>query len=87
MIEETDKLRQEIESLKNALQALSDEFHRANFSSRQDFTKMIDVKYRFKVPHYDSVPPFGETGELMEIGGKLYICNSTNNFSKVGLQT
>lgn len=73
-------LRQEIESLKG-------EIYRNNFSNHQDFNKFSNFTTRLKVPHYDAIPPVGEPGELLEAGGKLYICSSPNTFTIVGSQS
>ena len=69
-------LREEIESLKQ-------EVYKNNFSGSQDFNKFIRFNTRMKVPHYDSIPPVGEVGEIFEAGGALYICSSPNVFTLV----
>lgn len=62
---------------------LKNEVYRNNFSSSQDFNKFIRFNTRMKVPHYDSVPPVGEVGELIEVGGVLLICSTPNVYSVV----
>jgi hypothetical protein len=74
---------EQIQILRNDLAALTQEVYRNNFSSSQDFNKFIRFNTRLKIPHYDSVPPVGEIGELIEVGGVLLICSSPNNFSVV----
>lgn len=69
--------------LRSDLTALQQEVYRNNFSSHQDFNKFSNFTTRLKVPHYDSVPPVGEVGEIIEIGGVLLICSSPNSFSIV----
>jgi len=78
---ELQKLRYEIEALKT-------EFYKNNFSARQDFYKFCDFKTQLKVPSYTSTPTTkSEIGELIEVGGLLYICTATTpTWTKVGLQ-
>lgn len=79
-----DKTTEEqIAILRNDLTALQQEVYRNNFSSSQDFNKFTRFNTRLKIPHYDSVPPVGEVGELIEVGGILLICSSPNSFSVV----
>lgn len=79
-----DKTTQEqLDILKSQLDSLSQEIYRNNFSSHQDFNKSSVFTTRLRIPHYDQVPPVGEVGELIEIGGILYICSSPNSFSAV----
>ena len=79
-----DKTTEEkIALLQNDLTALTQEVYRNNFSSSQDFNKFIRFNTRLKIPHYDTVPRVGEVGELIEVGGVLYICSSANIFSVV----
>lgn len=74
---------EQILALRNDLDALKQEVFRNNFSSHQDFNKFSNFTTRLKIPHYDSVPRVGETGELIEVGGALYICSSANTFTLV----
>lgn len=60
---------------------------RNNFVGSQDFNKSSRFNTRLKVPHYDSLPTSAEVGEIVEVGGKLYICSSPNTFSLVGTQS
>ena len=76
-------IEEKIELLKSELAALTQEVYRNNFSSHQDFNKFSNFTTRLKIPHYDSVPPVGEVGELIEIDGVLLICSSPNTFSLV----
>lgn len=77
------ELKDQMEIFKGDLKALTNEVYRNNFSSRQDFTKFSTFSTRLKIPHYDSAPPIGEVGELIEIGGILFICSSPNTFTIV----
>ena len=80
-------VEEQLQMLRNDLTALTQEVYKNNFSSSQDFNKFIRFNTRLKVPHYDSIPPVGEIGELIEAGGKLYICSSANTFTIVGTQS
>ena len=79
-----DKTTEEkLQILQNQVDSLSQEIYRNNFSSSQDFNKFIRFNTRLKIPHYDAVPRVGEVGELIEVGGVLYICSSANVFTLV----
>lgn len=81
IIEQLTKLRSDIDNLTQA-------FYKNNFSSSQTFTKDAIFQTRLKVPHYSSAPSVCEVGDLIEIGGKLYICTVANTtFELVGSQT
>lgn len=67
--------------------ALSEEFYRNNFSARQDFVKYSNFTTRLKVPHYSATPSTGEVGEIIEVGGKLYVCSAANTWTIVGTQS
>ena len=76
-------IEEQVAILRNELTALQGEVYRNNFSSSQDFNKFTRFNTRLKIPHYDAVPPVGEVGELIEVGGTLLICSSANTFSVV----
>lgn len=76
-------IEEQIAILRADLTALQQEVYRNNFSSHQDFNKFSNFTTRLKIPHYDSIPPVGEVGELIEAGGALYICSSPNTFTLV----
>lgn len=76
-------IEEQIAILKSDLNALQQEVYKNNFSSHQDFNKMSNFTTRLKIPHADQLPPVGEVGELLELGGALYICSSANNFTLV----
>lgn len=76
-------INEQLQIIRNDLANLTSEVYRNNFSSRQDFNKFVNFNTRLKIPHYDSVPPIGEVGELIEVGGTLLICSSANTFSVV----
>ena len=74
---------EQIIALKKELESLKSEIYRNNFSGHQDFSKFSNFTTRLKVPHYDSIPPVCEVGEVIELGGALYICSSANTFTLV----
>lgn len=74
---------EQLQMLRNEFTELKNEVYRNNFSSSQDFNKFIRFNTRMKVPHYDAVPPVGEVGELIEVGGVLLICSTPNVYSVV----
>ncbi len=76
-------IEEQLAVLRADLAALQQEVYRNNFSSHQDFNKFSNFTTRLKIPHYDSVPPVGEVGELIEVGGVLLICSAPNTFSIV----
>lgn len=80
-------LQAQITQLTKDLKALTEEVYRNNFSATQDFNKASNFTSKLKVPHYDSIPPVGQTGEVIEVNGKLYICSATNVYTIVGTQT
>lgn len=79
-------VEEKIQIMQNQIDSLSQEIYRNNFSSHQDFNKFVNFTTRLKIPHYDAVPPVGEVGELIEVGGVLLICSSSNTFTIVGTQ-
>lgn len=83
----TPEQKQEMEKLRKDLNDLINEVYRNNFSQFQEFNKKSSFTGGLKVPHYDIVPTTGEVGEIIESGGKLYICSSNNIFSIVGTQS
>jgi len=76
-------LQEQIDILKVTIKSLSDEVYRNNFSSHQDFNKSSNFTSSLKVPHYELVPIVGEVGQIIEVGGVLYICSSPNTFTIV----
>jgi len=76
-------LQEQLDALRSQVDALSTEIYRNNFSSHQDFQKFSNFATRLKIPHYDQLPPVGEVGEILELGGALYICSSANTFTLV----
>jgi hypothetical protein len=87
MQEQINNLIEENKKLMRDLQDLTDEVYRNNYSAHQDFTKNSNFTSRLKIPHYATAPTKADVGELIEVGGKLYICSSANTFSLVGTQS
>ena len=90
-MDETQDPTQQIAALQTQIDELSKLFHLNNFTTHQDFNKSSSFNYVLKVPHYDSAPPSGEVGNIIEIGGKLYICTTASStaavWTLVGTQT
>ena len=84
---DTQDLQNRIDKLEQDLVALNQEVYSNNFSAYQDFNKSSNFTTRLKVPHYNTLPMTGEVGEILEVGGILYVCSATNTFTKVGTQT
>lgn len=83
-----DALQEQITKFQNQVNDLSGAFYRNNFTSLQTFNKDSIFTSRLKVPHYTSAPTISEIGDLIEIGGKLYICTVANTtFTLVGSQS
>lgn len=81
-------LQAQIIKLRSDLDSLSQNFYKNNFSSSQTFNKACLFNDRLKVPHYTSAPSNSEVGDLIEIGGKLYICTTAGTtFTLVGSQS
>lgn len=78
-----NELEEQIKMFKGDLNKLNQEVYRNNFSGHQDFNKFSNFTTRLKVPHYETIPIVGEVGEIIEAGGALYICSSSNTFSLV----
>lgn len=81
------QLQEQIVKLQTQIDTLQGAFYKNNFSAQQDFNKYSNFTTRLKIPHYATAPTTAEIGELIEVGGKLYICSSANIFSLVGTQT
>lgn len=79
--------QKQLDKLRQDLDALNAELYTNNFSALQIYNKYSNFTTQLKIPHYASLPTKCEVGEILESGGKLYICSSTNSFSLVGTQT
>lgn len=78
---------EEIQKLKRELASLTAMMHQNNFMGSQDFNKVCRFNSTLKVPRYSSAPATSEVGQIIEIGGKLYISTAVNTFTLVGSQT
>ena len=77
-----------VTKLRSDLESLSGAYYKNNFSSAQIFNKDCTFQTRLKVPHYTTAPAICEVGDIIEIGGVLYICTVANTtFTVVGTQT
>jgi len=83
---DTTQMQSQIDQLRKDLEALNSEYYKNNFSAVQDFNKKSNFTTRLKVPSYATAPTTAEVGEIIEVGGKLYICSTANTFSLVGTQ-
>lgn len=82
------ELQDQLNKLKNDFNLLSQQFYKNNFSGSQVFTKDAIFNTRLKVPHYSTPPSISEVGDIIEVGGKLYICTVANTtWEMVGTQS
>lgn len=79
--------QEQIDMLKMQLKSLTDTVYQNNFTAHQDFNKSCNFNTKLKVPSYSPLPTVCEIGEIVESGGRLYICSSNNNWELVGNQT
>lgn len=90
---DTQQLQQQIMDLKdqftrlqNDFNLLSQGYYKNNFSAHQDFNKYSNFSTALKVPSYSTLPTC-QVGEVIESGGKLYICSATDTWTIVGTQS
>lgn len=80
-------LEELVGTLQKTITNLSGDFYKNNFTSSITFNKDAVFYTRLKVPHYDSAPTVSEVGDIIEVGGVLYICTAVGGvFTKVGAQ-
>ncbi len=84
--QEIQDLKAQIAKLQGDFDALSQQFYKNNFSSHQDFNKDSNFSTKLKIPSYTTLPSC-QTGEILESGGKLYICSATDTWTVVGTQS
>lgn len=74
--------------LQTEVTELSSQVNKNSFTSSQTFNKDCIFNSRLKVPSYSAAPTVADVGDLIEIGGKLYICTvaSPVTFTLVGSQ-
>jgi hypothetical protein len=80
MNDELKQIRMDIMELKNAI-------NRNNFVGHQEFAKYSDFTDRLKVPVYATLPSTCRVGEIISVGGILYVASASNTWTKVGLQS
>lgn len=79
--------QEQIDALRRDLNQLKAEFYKNNFASSQDFNKYCRFNSTLKVPHYSSAPATSNVGEIIEVGGKLYISTAVDTWTVVGTQS
>lgn len=73
--------------LQKTINNISGDYYKNNFTSSISYNKDAIFYTRLKVPHYDVAPTVSEVGDIIEVGGVLYICTATGGtFTKVGAQ-
>jgi DNA polymerase II large subunit len=84
-----NNFQQQLDQLKQDLQALNEEVYRNNFTGSQDFNKYSRFNAQLKVPTVAATPSTCEIGEVCVVSGtgKLYVCSASNTWSLVGLQS
>jgi hypothetical protein len=82
-MEDNQDPTQQLANLQAQIDDLNKLFHLNNFTTHQDFNKSSSFNYALKVPHYSSAPPAGEVGNIIEVGGKLYICTTASSSAAV----
>jgi len=87
MPNQVTQLQEQVARLQSDLNALNAEFYKNNFTSNQDFSKYCSFNGRLKVPHFTATPAVGVVGEIIEVGGVLYVCSAANTWTKVGTQS
>lgn len=80
------ELQRQVSDLRKALEALSGEYYRYNFTSQQEFTKYANFTGRIKVPVVSALPATAQIGELVSYSGKLYVCSAANTWVVAGTQ-
>lgn len=86
-------LQSQVDKMKNDFNDLSSSFYKNNFNSSQTFNKDCVFTTRLQIPHYASAPAVGVVGDIIEVGGKAYICTTAGNiaspavFTLIGSQT
>ncbi len=87
MTPELQNLTDQVNKLKRELEGLTSSFYQNNFASSQDFNKVSRFNTTLKVPHYATAPSTSTVGEIIEVGGKLYISTAVDTWTIVGTQT
>jgi len=84
-----DDIQLQLNSLKQDLESLTEEFYRNNFTSSQDFNKQSRFNTSLKVPTLATAPTTCEMGQVYvnSGNGKLYVCSATDTWTIVGTQS
>ena len=77
--QQINELQAQIQKLQSQLNDLSGAFWKNNFSSSQTFNKDVSFSSRLQVPVFSSAPSVGVVGDIICVGGKLYICTTAGN--------
>lgn len=81
-------LTDQINKLRGDLGDLTAQVNKNSFSSSQIFIKDVSFLSRLQVPVFSSAPTVSQVGDLICVGGKLYVCTVANTtFTLVGSQT
>ncbi len=83
-------LQDKVAKLEADLADLSGAFYKNNFTSSQSFNKDVVFNSRLRVPVFDSAPTIAEIGDLISVGGQLFICTTPSPstvFTLVGSQS
>lgn len=81
------ELQDQVTKIQSTVDNLSQAFYKNNFSSSQTFSKDIFFSVSLQVPHYSSAPSVGAVGQLIEVGGKLYICTTAGSVASPAVWT
>lgn len=76
-----------MKKLRREFDELAQRYYQNNFLSRQDFNKYCSFNTTLKVPHYSATPSTKNVGEIIEVGGKLYISTAVDTWTIVGTQS
>lgn len=82
-------LTDQLTALQSTVNELSGQVYKNNFSGSQTFNKAAIFNDRLKVPVFSATPTVAEVGDLIAIGGTLYICTNSSpvTWTIVGTQT
>jgi len=77
--------QEQINMLKQQVEALSSEFHLNNFIGSQDVNKYVRYNDRLRTPIYATSPSTCEVGEIYTntTDGKLYQCSAADTWTAV----
>jgi hypothetical protein len=78
-----NNLQEQVNMLKQQMEALSSEYHSNNFVGSQDFNKSSRFNTSVRLPIYATAPSTCVVGEVyVNTGdGKLYVCSATDTWT------